>query len=306
MDVAIEIARHRPYLFTVAYRMLGSRQDAEDVLQEAFLRAERAGGDEVVEPRAWLTRIVSRLALDRLTSARARRESYTGPWLPEPLVGEPLVGEPGAGRAADPADSVTLDEQISLAFLRVLESLSPAERAVYVLHEAFGLPLAEVAEVVGRSPAACRQLVVRARRHVKGSAPRFDPDPDERTRVVAAFQRACEDGDLAGLARVLDENVVLTADGGGVVNAVRRPITGRDRVAHTLASGLRSTPGLTLLAAQVNRQPGLVVRHPGGAVAGVVGFVVLDGHITEIDVVANPHKLAAVDPVDPSGPAAPA
>jgi RNA polymerase sigma-70 factor (ECF subfamily) len=284
MDAAAEIARHRPYLFTVAYRMLGSRQDAEDVLQEAFLRAERAGGDDVVEPRAWLTRIVSRLALDRLTSARARRERYTGPWLPEPLVG-------------DPADSVTLDDQISLAFLRVLETLSPAERAVYVLHEAFGLPLSEVAEVVGRSPAACRQLAVRARRHVRDAAPRFDPDPDERARVVAAFQRACEDGDLAGLARALDEDVVLTADGGGVVNAVRRPVVGRDRVVRTLTAGLRATTGVTFQAVHVNGQPGLVARYPGGVL--VVGFVVADGCITAIDLVANPDKLAGIDPERP-------
>jgi RNA polymerase sigma-70 factor (ECF subfamily) len=296
MDVAAEIARHRPYLFTVAYRMLGSRHDAEDVLQEAFLRAERAGGDDVVEPRAWLTRIVSRLALDRLTSARARREQYTGPWLPEPLVGDlGDLGGVGAPGTLDPADSVTLDDQISLAFLRVLETLSPAERAVYVLHEAFGMPLAEVAEVVGRTPAACRQLAVRARSHIQNTAPRFDPDPDERTRVVAAFQRACEDGDLAGLAHVLDEQVVLTADSGGLVQAARRPVIGRDRVARLLASGLQSTQDLTLRAAQVNGQPGLVVRHAAGVV--VVGFVVLDGHITEIDLVANPNKLGEIDSV---------
>jgi RNA polymerase sigma-70 factor, ECF subfamily len=298
MDVAAEIARHRPYLFTVAYRMLGSRHDAEDVLQEAFLRAERAGGDDVAQPRAWLTRIVSRLALDRLTSAQARREHYPGPWLPEPLVGG--LGDLGdrGGRAADPADSVTLDDQISLAFLRVLESLSPAERAVYVLHEAFGLPLADVADVVGRSPSACRQLAVRARRHIQDTAPRFDPDPDERTRVVAAFQRACEDGDLAGLAHVLDENVVLTADGGGLVPAARRPVIGRDRVAQTVNAGLRSASGLMFLAAQVNGQPGLVVRHAGGVV--VVAFVVLGGRITEIDLVANPNKLSEIGPTGPA------
>ncbi len=296
MDVATEIARHRPYLFTVAYRMLGSRHDAEDVLQEAFLRAERAGGDDVIEPRAWLTRIVSRLALDRLTSAQARRERYTGPWLPEPLVGE--AGTAGATGGVDPADSVTLDEQISLAFLRVLENLSPAERAVYVLHEAFGLPLSEVAEVVGRSPAACRQLAVRARSHVRDAAPRFDPDPVERNRVVAAFQRACEDGDLAGLARVLDENVVLTADGGGVVAAARRPVTGRDRVANTVLAGLRATPGATLQATRVNGEPGLIARGPGSI--AVVGFVVLGGRITEIDIVANPDKLAGIDTTDPA------
>jgi RNA polymerase sigma-70 factor (ECF subfamily) len=291
MDVAAEIARHRDYLFGVAYRMLGSRQDAEDVLQEAFVRAERAGGDDVIEPRAWLTRIVTRLALDELGTARARRERYVGPWLPEPLVA--ARGNPDDSRTpADPADRVTLDEQLSLAFLRVLESLSPAERAVYVLHEAFGVPLNEVAETVGRTPAACRQLAARARRHVREGAPRFDPDPGEQARLVAAFQQASETGDLDGLARVLDENVVFRADGGGVVNAARRPVVGRDRVVKAISAGLRTVPDITLRPIWVNGQPGLLIR--AGSAAGVLAFGVVDGRIAEIDLVANPEKLAGI------------
>jgi RNA polymerase sigma-70 factor (ECF subfamily) len=291
MDVAAEIARHRDYLFGVAYRMLGSRQDAEDVLQEAFVRAERAGGDDVIEPRAWLTRIVTRLALDELGTARARRERYVGPWLPEPLVA--ARGNPDDSRTPDdPADRVTLDEQLSLAFLRVLESLSPAERAVYVLHEAFGVPLNEVAETVGRTPAACRQLAARARRHVREGAPRFDPDPGEQARLVAAFQQASETGDLDGLARVLDENVVFRADGGGVVNAARRPVVGRDRVVKAISAGLRTVPDITLRPIWVNGQPGLLIR--AGSAAGVLAFGVVDGRIAEIDLVANPEKLAGI------------
>jgi RNA polymerase sigma-70 factor, ECF subfamily len=299
MDVAAEIARHRDYLFGVAYRMLGSRQDAEDVLQEAFVRAQRAGGDDVIEPRAWLTRIVTRLALDELGSARARREQYVGPWLPEPLVAPragagsgPVTGAGAAEPGVDPADRVTLDEQISLAFLRVLESLSPAERAVYVLHEAFGVPLNEVAEIVGRTPAACRQLAARARRHVREGAPRFDPDPDDQARLVAAFQQASETGDLDGLAHVLDDDVVFRADGGGVVTAARRPVVGRDRVLNTIAAGLRTTPELVLEPIWVNGQAGLLARY--NSAAAVLAFAVVDGRITEIDLVANPEKLGGI------------
>jgi RNA polymerase sigma-70 factor, ECF subfamily len=292
MDVATEIARHRDYLFGVAYRMLGSRQDAEDVLQEAFVRAQRAGGDDVIEPRAWLTRIVTRLALDELGSARARREQYVGPWLPEPLVA-PRSGAAGAGApGVDPADRVTLDEQLSVAFLRVLESLSPAERAVYVLHEAFGVPLNEVAEIVGRTPAACRQLATRARRHVREGAPRFDPDPGEQARLVAAFQQASETGDLDGLARVLDEDVVFRADGGGVVTAARKPIVGRDRVVRTMAAALRTVPDIVLQPIWVNGQPGLLARY--NSAAAVFAFAVVDGRITEIDLIANPEKLTGL------------
>jgi RNA polymerase sigma-70 factor, ECF subfamily len=288
MDVAAEIARHRDFLFGVAYRMLGSRQDAEDVLQEAFVRADRAGGDDVIEPRAWLTRIVTRLALDELGSARARREQYVGPWLPEPLVA--LRGE--RGEPSDPADRVTLDEHVSLAFLRVLEALSPGERAVYVLHEAFGMPFDEVARIVGRTPAACRQLASRARRHVREGAPRFDPDPGEQARLVAAFQQASETGDVDGLAQVLDADVVLRADGGGVVNAARRPVVGRDRVVRTITAGLRAVPDVVLQPIWVNGQAGLLARY--GSAAAVLAFGVVDGRIVEIDLVANPEKLAGI------------
>jgi RNA polymerase sigma-70 factor (ECF subfamily) len=288
MDVAAELARHRDFLVTVAYRMLGSVQEAEDVVQEAFLRAERAeraGTDDIVEPRAWLTRIVTRLCLDELKSARTRRERYVGPWLPEPVL-TAIAGD------TDPADRVTLDEQVSLALLTVLEALSPAERAVYVLHEAFGVPLNEVADIVGRTPEACRQLASRARRHIQERAPRFDTDPGDQERLVRAFHVASETGDLDGLAAILDEGVVLTADGGGVVAAAARPITGRERVVRTLAAGLRSAPDVVIRPVRVNGQSGLLARFGGRAV--VFAFVVMDGHITNIDIVANPEKLTRV------------
>jgi RNA polymerase sigma-70 factor (ECF subfamily) len=282
MDLAAELARHRDFLVGVAYRLLGSVHAAEDVVQDAYLRAERAGTDEVKEPRAWMTRVVTRLALDELRSARVRREAYVGPWLPEPLVA-PI------DERADPADRVTLDDQVSLALLTVLETLSPAERAVYVLHEAFGVPLHEVARIVGRTPEACRQLASRARRHVQDRAPRFDADPDEQARVVEAFKAAAEQGDLDTLAALLDEGVVVRADGGGVVTAARKPIMGRDRVLRTFAAGLRSARDVSVRSVLVNGDPGLLVRLDGQV--AVLAFVVADGRITHIDIVANPEKL---------------
>jgi RNA polymerase sigma-70 factor (ECF subfamily) len=281
MDVAGELTRHRRHLTLVAYRMLGSLQAAEDVVQEAYLRAERAGPEAIVEPRAWLTRVVTRLALDELKSARTQREAYVGPWLPEPLLADDLH---------DPADQAVTDDQFSLALLTVLETLSPAERAVYVLHEAFGVPLDEVASIVGRTPAATRQLAVRARRHVQEESPRFDTDPEEQRRLVLAFKVATETGDLDALARLLDENVVFRADGGGVVRAVQRPITGRTQVTKLLASGLRNVDDLVVRTAIVNGEPGLIARANG--IASVLAFVVEDGKITHIDVIANPEKLA--------------
>ena len=282
MDLAAELARHRDFLVGVAYRLLGSVHAAEDVVQDAYLRAERAGTDEVREPRAWMTRVVTRLALDELRSARVRRETYVGPWLPEPLVAPVDEG-------ADPADRVTLDDQVSLALLTVLETLSPAERAVYVLHEAFGVPLQEVARIVGRTPEACRQLASRARRHVQDRAPRFDADPDQQARVVEAFKAAAEQGDLDTLAALLDEGVVVRADGGGVVTAARKPITGRDRVLRTFAAGLRGAQDVSVRTVLVNGDPGLLVRLDGQV--AVLAFVVADGRITHIDIVANPEKL---------------
>ncbi|MET0912342.1 MAG: RNA polymerase sigma factor SigJ [Acidimicrobiales bacterium] len=282
------VAEHRDYLLRVAYRLLGSMDDAEEVVQEAALRAAGTETEDVREPRAWLTRVVTNLALDRLRSAPARREEYVGSWLPEPRVGDPwsLQNE-------DPGDEVVRAAEVSLALLTVLESLSPAERAVFVLHEAFALPLSEVAGVVGRSEAACRQLAVRARRHVDEQRPRFDPDRAERVRVVASFEAACVTGDLVALASVLDDDVLLRADGGGVVKALARPLSGRDKVAATLARTLAGLESVVIERRMVNGEPGLVVQHSGGI--AVVALVVAGGRLTHVDIVANPDKLRRVD-----------
>jgi RNA polymerase sigma-70 factor (ECF subfamily) len=289
MDTTEDFAEHREYLVGIAYRMLGSVHEAEDVVQDALLRAGQADRSEIEEQRAWLTKIVTNGALDVLKSARIRRESYVGSWLPEPRVGARW-----SDATIDPADRVTLDEQISLALLTILETLSPAERAVYVLHEAFAVPLSEVAEIVGRTPEACRQLAVRARRKVQERAPRFDPDPLEQARLVSAFQAATESGDLDTLARLLDNDVVFRIDGGGVVTAARRPVEGKARALRGLQAALRNASGLTLERREVNGAPGLVARHDGGV--AVFAFGVADGRIINVDIVVNPEKLAHLPP----------
>ncbi len=288
MDRVEEFSQHREYLVGLAYRMLGSYHEAEDVVQDAMLRAERAETREIEKPAAWLTKVVTNLALDRLRSARVTRESYVGPWLPEPTIGPQW----GAHESVDPADRVTLDEQISLALLTVLETLSPAERAVYVLHEAFAVPLSEVATIVGRTPAAVRQLAVRARQRIEARAPRFSSDRVEQERVVAAFARATEDGDLDALARLLDDDVVFRSDGGGVVRAATRPVVGRDRIVQFVGSSLRRNARFTFERRLVNGEPGLV-GWTGGAVA-VFTFVVSSGRIAEINIIANPDKLGGL------------
>lgn len=280
--------RERPRLARVAYTMLGSHAEAEDVVQEAWLRFERAT-EEILDPGAWLTTVVGRLALDALGSARARRETYVGPWLPEPIV-----------RTADddPADRVALDETVSLALFAVLERLSPAQRTAFVLHDVFGLSFEEVGEVVGRTPQAARQLASRARRDVEASRPRSSPTREEQERVVAAFAAAAAGGSLEDLVAVLDPDVVWRSDGGGRVVALRKPLHGAERVARAILGFARAPadPSAVLRAgylADVNGQPGMVFRDPGGVLT-VVAFTVDGGRITEICAVRNPEKTARV------------
>ncbi|GAA3127339.1 RNA polymerase sigma factor SigJ [Streptosporangium carneum] len=282
-DLAAEFAAIRPRLVGVAYGLLGSLDEAEDVVQDAWLRLGRVERAEVRDVTGWLVVTVSRLALDVLRSARVRREEYVGPWLPEPVVTE-----------ADPADRITLAESMSLAMLVVLESLSPAERTAFVLHDVFGLPFEEVGRAVGRSPAACRQLAARARRHVTARAPRFEVDAAEHRKVVEAFARASSGRDIAALVALLDPDVVLRSDGGGLVKAARRPIHGADKVARFLA-GVTKRYGASgrLAATTVNGWPGLL-RFQDGTLIAVLGLSVADGRITEIDVVMNPEKLRSV------------
>ncbi len=283
-ELARAFEAQRPRLVRLAYATTGSLAEAEDCVQEAWLRLRRVPDPgSIRDLAAWLTTTVSRLALDALGSARARRERYVGPWLPEPLV-EDL----GPG----PADRVTLDESVSMALLVVLERLSPAERTSFLLHDVFGMPFAEVAGVVGRSPAAVRQLASRARQHVEEGRPRFPPTRAQQEELVTAFAVACADGDLEGLVALLDPGVVWRADGGGKVTATRRAARGADEVARWLLSFVRRPPALVRMAS-VNGSPGLVVRD-GGGVLTVVAFTVDRGRITALDAIRNPDKLTAV------------
>ena len=282
--LAAEFDAIRPRLVGVAYGLLGSLDEAEDVVQDAWFRLGGAERSEIGDVTGWLVVTVSRLALDVLRSARVRREEYVGPWLPEPVVG-----------GGDPADRVTLDESMSMAMLVVLESLSPAERTSFVLHDVFGLPFEEVARAVGRSAAACRQLAARARGHVAARAPRFEVDETEHRRVVEAFARIIRggDGDLGALTALLDPGVVLRSDGGGVVTAARRPIHGAERVARFLLGVARKVSRADrLTVTTVNGRAGLL-RRSGGELA-VYGLTVSEGRITGIDIMRNPEKLRSV------------
>ena len=277
MTVAERFAQARPRLLRLAYSELGDLGEAEDVVQEAWLRLERVDADAIENLDGWLTTVIARLALDRLRSARVRRETYVGPWLPEPLVSE------------DPADRVTLDESVSYALLTVLEQLSPAERTAFVLHDVFDVPFGEVAEVVGRTPEAVRQLASRARRHVDRERPRFTASRDEHERAVRAFAQAVGEGDLEGLVEVLDPDAVWTTDGGGLATAARKPLRGRDRVARAWAALSRKTVSAPV-EVELNGRLGLLVPAADGHRAAL-SFVVSGGRITRIDAVRNPEKL---------------
>jgi RNA polymerase sigma-70 factor (TIGR02957 family) len=287
--------RHRRLLFSVAYQMLGSVADAEDVVQDAWLRWSAADRGDVVDERAYLVRIVSRLALDRLDSARARRESYVGPWLPEPLLTgrAPVASAP---QAADPEDAAELGEQVSLALLVVLETLSPAERAVFVLREAFGMSTAEVAAALGRSEAAVRQMTHRAREHVQARQPRFDTDRAAQREVTERFLAAAVGGDVETLLAAMAPGVVLIADGGGKVTAARRPIVGADKVARFLAAvGPQGAhlPGLRVEVSELNGAPAVVAWTDEGPFMALQ-LVLADGLVEQVLYVANPDKLAGL------------
>jgi RNA polymerase sigma-70 factor (ECF subfamily) len=274
----------RRHAFAVAYRMLGSVADADDAAQDAVLRLHREA-PAPDHPRAWLTTVTTRLCLDRLRSARARREAYVGPWLPEPLLTAP-----------DPAEDVARAEEVSLALLCALERLTPPERAAFVLHDAFGYGYDELAGVLDRSEAACRQLVSRARRAVRDERPRFDPDPERRAAVAQAFFAAAAGDDVAGLVAVLAEDCVLRADAGGERPAPRRVVEGAERVARVLV-GIRDKgaagPGVwTTDVVVANGTPALLIRD--GGVPDTLLMVDSDGaRVTAVHVLRNPAKLAA-------------
>ena len=278
---------NRRYLLDVAYRMLGSISEAEDIVQEAFVRLVRADLDQIEDIRGWLVVVVSRLCLDQLRSARSKRETYVGPWLPEPLI------QP-AGEEFDPAERVTLDDSVRMALLVVLERLSPAERGAFVLHDVFRFSFEDVAAIVGRSPEACRQLASRARRRIQeetGPA-RFDVDPAELSRIAGRFIEASSNGDLDALMAVLDPDVAGWTDGGGVVASPLRPIVGRRRVAEGFLRFLRGFR-IDLVPMPVNGEPGALALREGRLIA-VLAFETRGGLITRIHAIANPQKIAYV------------
>jgi RNA polymerase sigma-70 factor (TIGR02957 family) len=275
---------HRNLLFTVAYEMLGSAADAEDVLQETWLRWANVDLDTVLGQRAYLVRITTRQALTRLRTLGRRKESYVGPWLPEPLLTAP-----------DVAEDVELADSVSMAMLLVLETLTPTERAVFVLREVFDLDYDEIAEAVDKSPAAVRQIAHRARAHVAARRPRGIVSPAEMRGALKAFQRAVETGDLQSLLDILAPDVVALTDGGGVKQAQLRPIVGADRVARLFAVGSdRGGAGMSLEPVQVNGGPALIVRL-NGEIDGVVAMRVEEGLVTGLYLVRNPEKLSRVE-----------
>jgi RNA polymerase sigma-70 factor (ECF subfamily) len=278
---------HRNLLFTVAYQLLGSAADAEDVLQETWLRWAGVDRTAVRDERAYLVRITTRQALMRLRSLGRRKESYVGPWLPEPLLTAP-----------DVAEDVELAESVSMAMLLVLETLTPAERAVFVLREVFALDYAEIAEAVGKTAAAVRQIAHRARSHVAARRPRGEVSPATSRDALEAFRRAVETGDLRELLEILAPEVVFLGDGGGVVQAVLEPVAGAAAVARLLTAGLGNFATGALAPAQVNGHPALVLRRDG-EVDTVLALRIDDGLVTGLYAVRNPEKLSRLDEETP-------
>jgi RNA polymerase sigma-70 factor (ECF subfamily) len=277
----------RPRAFAIAYRMLGSVSEAEDVVQEAFLRLYRAEqeGERIESPRAYLSTVVTRLAIDYLRSARAQRETYVGEWLPEPVL---------ASGEDDPAQQAEMADSLSLAFLVLLETLSPEQRAVFLLREVFDYPYDRIAEIVGKSEPNVRQLAVRARRHVDEGRTRFDASREQRDALADRFFAAVEEGDLNELEELLAEDVELHGDGGGKAPALARALFGRSRVARTLRNWLRAMPrmgGVTLRRVDVNGQPGALLLDREGRVFSVMALDIADGQVQGIRGIVNPDKL---------------
>ncbi|MEU9460380.1 RNA polymerase sigma-70 factor [Streptomyces sp. NPDC058322] len=279
---------HRNLLFTVAYEMLGSAADAEDVLQETWLRWVEVDLEKVQDQRAYLVRITTRQSLNRLRTLSRRKEAYVGPWLPEPVLTAP-----------DVAEDVELAESVSMALMLVLETLSPTERAVFVLREVFAVDYDEIAAAVEKTPAAVRQIAHRARRHVDARRPRAAVSASVSRAAVDSFRRALETGDLQGLLDVLAPDVVLLGDGGGIKQAARRPIIGADKVARYLVGGAgKNTATITISPTLANGNPAFLLRLDG-VVDGVVAFRIEDAHITGLYYVRNPEKLTRVDSETP-------
>jgi RNA polymerase sigma-70 factor (TIGR02957 family) len=287
-----EFDQLRPPVFAIAYRMLGSVSEAEDVVQEGFLRLHRAreGGERIESPRAYLSTLVSRLALDQLRSARVRRERYVGEWLPEPLV---------AGADDDPARKAEMADSLSLAFLVLLESLSPEQRAAFLLREVFDEPYHRIAEIIGTSEQNARQLAARARRHVEQRRPRFEASREQREQLATRFFAAAEEGDLQALEELLAHDVVLRGDGGGKAPALARALHGRARVARHLIAGMGALTlfGITLRREEVNGQPGALFLDREQRLVAVMSLDVAEGQIQAVSSIVNPDKLQHLGPL---------
>ncbi|GLF98783.1 RNA polymerase sigma factor SigJ [Streptomyces yaizuensis] len=286
------VVGERSRLVNITYRLLGSRAEAEDAVQEAYARwyaMPRRRQEAIASPGAWLTTVATRVCLDLLGSARVRRERYVGAWIPEPLPDRTEWTGGPAGDGGDPADRVTLDESVSMAFLVVLESMTPAERVAFVLHDVFRYPFAEIGGIVGRTPAACRQLASSARRRMRAARAPEGPVAGQ-AGVVRRFREAWEAGDIEALVGLLDPDATMTADGGGLAGAALRPVEGGGRIAAYLIHIAGRAPGLTLLERTVNGRPGLVARQAGVTVT-VAAFGVDGGRVTRIWAVRNPEKL---------------
>ena len=287
------LAELRPTAFAIAYRMLGSASEAEDVVQEALLRVHHAleAGEQIASPHAFVATVTTRLAINELRSARARRERYVGEWLPEPIITD---GEDDPARHAETADS------LSVAMLVLLESLSPEQRAVLLLHDVFDYPYAEIAAIVGKSEDNVRQLATRARRHVEHHRPRFQTTREQQEQLAARFFAAAEQGDLAGLEALLAADVTLTGDGGGKVPALARMLRGRSRVANmliTFARNVAGVPEMSMRQVEVNGGPGAVILDAQQRLVGVWALDIADGQISSISSIVNPDKLTHLGPV---------
>jgi RNA polymerase sigma-70 factor (TIGR02957 family) len=282
----------RPSAFAIAYRMLGGVSEAEDVVQEGFLRLHRAreGGERIESPHAYLSTVVSRLSLDHLRSARVQRETYVGEWLPEPLL---------ASADDDPARKAEMADSLSLAFLVLLESLSPEQRAAFLLHEVFDEPYNRIADIIGTSEQNARQLATRARRHVDERRPRFEASREQREELASRFFAAAEEGDLEGLEELLAHDVVFRGDGGGKAPAAPRAVHGRAKVARALMAGLRTATrfGFNFRREEVNGQPGALLLDNEGKLLSVMTLDVADGQIQGVSAIVNPDKLQHLGPV---------
>jgi RNA polymerase sigma-70 factor, ECF subfamily len=282
----------RPLLLSIAYRMVGSMTEAEDLVQESYLRFHRSvtEGEVIESPKAYLSAIVTRLAIDHLRSARVRREQYVGPWLPEPLLTD---------ESPDPAEHAETADSLSMAFLVLLESLSPVERAVFLLREVFGFDYGEIAAMVHKTEDNCRQIAVRARRHVEARRPRFEASRRQKDELAKRFFAAVGEGDLDGLKELLAADVVMVGDGGGKAPAIRQPIHGKERVARLLAEFARWLRGVEvrIRPAEINGQPGAIMSDKSGRTISVFSLDVADGRVQAIRGVVNPDKLQHLGPV---------